>query len=437
MKTIALFVLSGVMTAPLCAANWPQFRGIDHNYLSTATGLPMEWSGTENVQWQTPIPGGGWASPVVWGDKVFIATAIQEEAGKDTAPPPNYRSGRVGADSIYRWELHCLDLATGKTLWKQVAHRGNPRVRSHPQNTYASETPTTDGERIYVYYGMVGLFCYDMDGALVWKKDFGGYTMLGDWGTSSSPILHDGLLYLQIDNEENSFLTALDPPTGDEVWRVERGPGSSWSTPMIWRNAQREELITNSEDVRAYDPKTGQLFWSLTYPGGRASSSPLGTDDTLYVGNERRRDGGGVMYAIEPGASGDITLAPGETTNDSIRWSLTEGGPEFASPFIYEGLLYLFGRNRGTGGCYDPATGELLYGLDRLPRARPFWSSSWGYDGHVFCTDERGNTYVIKAGNTLQHVRTNTLGEAVRASPALVDGAIILRGEHHVFRIGN
>jgi outer membrane protein assembly factor BamB len=311
----------------------------------------------------------------VWEDKIFIATAVQEVEGKDIGPPPNYRSGRVGKDSVYRWEVHCLDLNTGQPLWKRIAYRSNPRIRTHPQNTYVSETPATDGERVYVYFGMIGLFCYDMVGELVWKKDFGGYTMLGDWGTSSSPILYDGTLYLQVDNEDNSFLIALDPKSGDERWRVERDPGSSWSTPMIWRNKIRTELVTNSEDVRSYDPATGELLWSLQYPGGRASASPVGNADALFVGNERRRDGGGVMYAIKAGASGNITPASGASTSEGLMWSLSDGGPEFASPLLYEGHLYIFGRNHGTGGCYNPATGEMIEGLDRLPRARPFWSS--------------------------------------------------------------
>ena len=206
---------------------------------------------------------------------------------------------------------------------------------------------------------------------------------------------------------------------------------------MIWKNKSRVELITNSEDVRSYDPATGKLLWSLRYPGGRASASPVGNSNTLFVGNERRRDGGGVMYAVKAGASGDITPAPGASTSEGVLWSLTEGGPEFASPLLYEGFLYIFGRNRGTGGCYDPATGELIGGLDRLPGARPFWSSPWGFGGNVFCTDEKGKTFIIGAGPKVESVGVNELGEDVRASPAIIDGIIILRSESKVYCIGN
>ncbi len=432
---VAFLILAGAVATAFAAdiESWPQFRGANHDYSTSARALPQTWSATENIAWKTPIAGSGWASPVIWRDKVFIATAIQEVAGKDTAPPPNYNSERIGADSIYRWELHCLELESGKELWKQIAHRGNPRVRTHPQNTYASETPVTDGERVYVYFGMIGLFCYDLDGNLVWKKDLGGYTMLGDWGTGSSPILHDGKLYLQIDSEDKAFLAAFDAATGAEVWGVERTKGSSWSTPYIWRNSLRTELVTNAQDVGAYDPATGELFWSLRYPGGRASASPVGNDDALIVGNERRADGGGVILSVKAGAAGDITPAPGSTTSEGVLWWHDDGGPEFASPLLYDGHVYVFGRNRGSIACFDAKTGALSEGLDRIPGARSFWSSPWAHEGKIFCTDEAGTTYVVLAAPNLELLGENRLGEEVRASPAIVERTIVMRAENHVY----
>ncbi len=426
----ALCVSLLATTPAAWAENWPQFRGADHNYLHASMELPQEWSKDKNIRWTAEMPGEGWASPVVWGDKIFIATAIQEVEGKDTAPPPNYRSARVGADSVYRWELHCLDLNTGKRLWHRVALRDNPRIRTHPTNTYASETPVTDGERVYVYFGMMGLFCYDFDGNLVWTKDFGGYRMDGDWGTGSSPIFYEGSLYLQVDNEEDSFLVALDPKTGGERWRVERDEVSSWSTPMIWRNKVRTELVTCGKFVRSYDPASGELLWMMDLQGGRASASPVGNSDTLFLGNERRSDGGGALFAIKAGASGDISPA---STSDSILWTLPNVGPEFASPLLYDGNLYIFGRNRGSVGCFDPNTGERIQGLERLPGARSFWSSPWGNDGKVFCVDEAGTAFVISAGPNVELLASYALDEEVRASPALVDDAIILRGKNHVY----
>jgi outer membrane protein assembly factor BamB len=282
---------------------------------------------------------------------------------------------------------------------------------------------------------MIGLYCYDVDGEFVWHRDLGGYPMLGDWGTGSSPILHEGLLYLQIDNEESSFLTALDAATGEDRWRADRGRGSSWSTPMIWRNRTRTELVTNGDGVRSYDPDTGELLWSLEYPGGRASASPVGDADMLFVGNERRSDGGGGLFAIRAGASGDITPAPGASTSDGVLWSQTDGGPEFASPLLYQGHLYIFGRSRSSVGCYDAKSGLPVEGLERLPGARPFWSSPWGHGDKVFGTDESGTTFVLGAAPALELLATFDIGEEVRSSPAILGDTIILRGVDHVFCI--
>lgn len=430
-----LFVGTSVLALSVSAENWPQFRGPNHNYLPAEPGLPQSWSADENIRWTAEVPGEGWASPIVWGDKVFIVTAIQEVEGKDTAPPPQYRSERIGADSVYRWEVHCLDRTTGKELWKRVALRGNPRVRTHPSNTYASETPVTDGERVYVYFGMMGLFCYDFDGNLVWTKDLGGYTMDGDWGTGSSPILYGGNLYVQIDNEEDSFLVVLDPGTGDERWRIPRDARSSWSTPMIWRNKVRTELVMLDRFARSYDPDTGALLWSLDMKGGRASASPTGDAETLYFGNEARRDGGGRLFAVRAGASGDVTPSAGRSTSDWVLWSRPQGGPQFASPLLYEGYLYILERERGRISCYDAATGEAAYFLERLPGARSFWASPWGYDGKVFCPDDRGTTHVLRAGPELEILATNTIDDTFWSSPAFSGGTMILRGVDKVYGI--
>lgn len=419
------------------ADNWPQFRGASQDYTFPAEDIPTSWSDTTNIRWKVPIEGRGWASPVVWENKIFVATAIKEVEGKDTAPPPDYRSGRVGKESIYRWELHCIDRESGEELWKKIVFRGNPGVRTHPQNTYASETPTTDGTHVYVYFGMVGLFCYDMDGNLVWKKNLGQYKMLGDWGTSTSPILYESRLYIQIDNEDECFLLALEPANGEQLWKVERPKGSSWSTPYIWKNNVRTELVTNAEDVRGYNPATGELLWTLAYPGGRASSSPTGNADVLIVGNERRNDGGGVMYAVKAGASGDISPVAPASTSKGVLWSTSEASPEFGSPLLYNGNVYLFGRNRGYTGAFNVMTGDLVEGINRLPKARSFWSSPWAYEGHIYCFDEGGTAFVLSAAPEIEFITTHALGEIVRASPAILEGTMFVRTENHLVCLGN
>ena len=432
LRTLVILSLASTAAA---TEHWPQFRGASLNYEHQSDALPVAWAEDNGVKWKVPMDGRGWASPVVWGYQIFLATAIQEVEGKDTAPPAEYRTERVGKDSIYRWELHCLDLEKGKNLWKTVAHRGNPGVRTHPQNTYASETPVTDGKRVYVYFGMVGLFCFDFDGELVWKKTFGDYRMDGDWGTSSSPLLYNDTLFLQTDNEVKSFLVALDTASGEERWQVERPTGSSWSSPIIWENSVRTELVTNANDVRGYDPATGNLLWSLDYPGGRASSSPTGNAEVLLVGNEARRDGGGVLYAVKPGASGNITPKTGESSSAYVLWSTDEISADFASPLIFGDHAYIFARNRGAAAALDLKTGQRMAGLERLPMARPFWSSPWAYDGKVFCIDERGTTFVVQGKGQFELLSTHALEDKVRSSPAIVGNQLLIRSEQYLYCI--
>ena len=439
-----LIVLCYVLPAHVCGeevihalSNWPQWRGPLGTGVAPNGDPPIEFSETKNIRWKVALPGKGHSTPIIWGDSVFLTTAVP--IGAPLKEPRT--SGRAGAhDNLsitHRHEFIALAInrRNGQILWKKKLTDALPQEGGHYTGSLASASPVTDGERVYVYFGMVGLFCYDFDGNLVWTKDFGGYRMDGDWGTGSSPILYDGSLYLQMDNEEDSFLVALDPETGDEQWRVQRDEVSSWSTPMIWRNKVRTELVTCGKFVRSYDPASGELLWMMDMQGGRASASPVGNSDTLFLGNERRSDGGGALFAIKAGASGDISPAGEGSRSDSILWIRREGGPEFASPLLYRGNLYVFGRNRGSVGCFDPSTGERIQGLERLPGARSFWSSPWGHEGRVFCVDEAGTTFVISAGSKVELLAKCELDEEFRASPALIDGAIILRGKNKVYCI--
>ena len=466
-----------VAQGSLWADGWPQFRGPESRGISLDKNLPHEWGTERNVRWKVPIPGSGWSSPIVWGDKVFITTAVSTEPVGETAggregrrefgqrqgerggrPPsqgrprggggPEGRPQRSGGggggrggeppSTVYRWEVHCLQLDTGKTLWRQVAHEDRPRNRTHRSNTYASETPVTDGERVYAYFGMVGLFCYDLSGQLLWKKDMGEYPMRSNWGTSSSPVLHEDSIFLQIDHEAESYLLALDKKTGDERWRLPRDEGSNWSTPIIWKNSKRTELVTTGMVTRSYDPATGKLLWSLNMGGGRSSSSAVGDKDRLYLGTEARgRPGsdasGGTLFAVKAGGLGDITPEPGVDANAGISWSQPGAGPSMASPLVYEGYVYILDRRGGAVSCYDAKTGEIAYQGHRLDGARAFWASPWGNKGKIFCLDETGSVYVLAPGPEMKVLARNTLSEKFWASPAMTSGAIVLRGVNHVY----
>src|SRR5438105_4115335 len=296
-----------LITAAAQAGDWPQFRGPGGSGLVADAKLPTEWSAEKNIAWKAKLDGYGWSSPIVWGDKVFVTTAVTENQQKpsggpgggfgrpgggppgggqpkgDNPPgggqpkggrgPGGYGGMNRPPDKVFRFELYCLDRNTGKELWKKTAVEGKPRIPTQPSNTYASETPTTDGERIYAYFGMTGLFCFDMDGNQLWKQDLGAYPMQMGWGTGSSPALADGRLFVQCDNEEKSFIAALDAKTGKEIWREPRDERSTWATPYVWKNKQRTELVTaGSKKVRSYDPATGKLLWELGGVGGQSNA---------------------------------------------------------------------------------------------------------------------------------------------------------------------
>jgi outer membrane protein assembly factor BamB len=371
-------------------------------------------------------------------------------------PPGGFGGGFGGArtppNAVYRFEVYCLDRATGKVLWKQLALESKPRIPTHGSNTYATETPATDGQRIYAYFGMHGLFCFDLAGKLLWKKDLGAYPMQMGWGTASSPVLDEARVFVQVDNEEKSFLVALDKKNGDEVWRVSRSERTNWGSPIIWKNKQRTELVApGSAKVRSYDPATGKVLWELSLGGGRCSASPVGDEERLYVGlgggpgafggggpgrAGGRGFGGGSssLFAVNAGASGDITPKQGQSTSAGVTWSQTKTGPEMASPLVYQGYLYLLSRDGGLVSCFDAKTGKQAY-RERLPGARAFWASPWAYDGKVFCLDDGGTTHVLQAGPEFKVLGKNSLNDQFWATPAVAGGSLILRGVDNVYCI--
>jgi outer membrane protein assembly factor BamB len=288
---------------------------------------------------------------------------------------------------------------------------------------------------VYVYFGMTGLYAYDFDGNLVWEKDMEVYPTRGNWGTASSPVLWKNTLYLQNDNEENSFLVALDKETGEEKWRVQRDEKSNWSTPLIWKNKMRTELVTGGKTARSYDPATGDLLWELNVGGGRDIASPAADDELIYIGNEKRRDGGGFLFAVKAGAKGNITPDEGATSSPGVAWSLSGSGMEMASPLLYEGLLYILGRNKGVISCYEAATGEPVYQSVSLPDAGPFWASPWAVDGRIYCMDERGMTHIVKAGDEFEVLSRNTLDDKFWASQAIANNAYFFRGVEYLYCI--
>jgi outer membrane protein assembly factor BamB len=428
MVPIAVFI---VLTS-FKTDNWPQFRGPKSNQLTTEEKLPLEWNDEKNLLWKVELPGRGWSCPIVWGNKVFITNAVLEDPS--ILPPAEAGRRLENPDSaVYNFEVICLDIDSGKEIWKKTAYKGLPKYKTHRDNNYAPETMVTDGQHVFAYFGMTGVYCFDMEGKLVWEKDLGTYPMQSNWGTSTSPMLYNGVLYMQIDNEEKSFLAALDSKTGTEKWRVDRDEKSNWGTPVIWKNSIRTELVLQGLKTRSYNPENGQLLWEIDMGGGRNITSPTADADMIFVGNEKRSNGGGTLFGIKAGASGDISLKEGESANKYVAWSIPESGIAMASPLVYKGLLYMVDRNRGQIVCIEAATGKAVYPGTKIPGAKAFWASPWAFDGKIYCLEEKGTTHVIQAGREFKELGQNKLNDTFWASTAIAKGSYIFRGEKGIY----
>lgn len=367
----------------------PQFRGPRGDGIAYGTNLPDTWSTTQNVAWSCNIPGKGWSSPIVWGERIFVTSA----AGPGAVEAPRelgasvieHIRGETTTDE-HQFLLHCVDWQTGKLLWSRCARKAVPPGRIHPKNSYASETPVTDGERVYAYFGGIGLFCYDLDGRELWSREWGSFEMDWNWGTSASPVLHGDRLFLVNDNAEQSFLVALDTRTGKDVWRVERDEKSNWSNPFVWQNDRRTELVTaGSGKVRSYD-LDGKLLWELSGMSSVTVPTPFAADGLLYIASGCERGSFRPVYAIRPGASSDISLRGEATSNEFVAWSQPRAAPYVTSPLVYEGILYVL-LDRGYLAAYDAQTGEEIYGKQRFPSAKAGFSASpWACDGKVFAS---------------------------------------------------
>ncbi len=430
-----VLLLLGTSHAVYGEENWPQFRGANSSGVYAGKKLPSAWSGTQGIRWKTDIPGVAWSSPVVWGDRVFVTNAVSELPQESPKKGLYFGGDRPGPRATrYRWEVICLSRENGKVLWRSVAREDNPTSSIHIKNSYASETPITDGERLYAYFGAAGLYCYDLDGKLLWEKDLGTYKTRLGWGTASSPALDGDRIFIQNDNEEQSFLVALDKRTGEELWRVDRDEKSSWSTPFVWQNEQRTELVTcATKRVRSYDPATGELLWELSGMSVICTPTPVAGDELLYVSSGYVMDMRRPLFAIRPGASGDITLQGDETSNAGIAWCQKLGGAYMPSPVVVGDFIYVL-YDRGFFACFNARTGEPVYEKKRIePGAGGFTASPWAHDGKIFCLNEDGDTFVIQAGREFQILRKNSIDDMFMASPAISGGSLFLRGMGRVY----
>lgn len=431
---LSLICLSFIIVAT-AQTNWPQFRGAQSLGVAEDPALPEKWSATENVAWKTEIPGIGWSSPIVWGNQIFLTSVINTG---DTEPPKKglYFGGeRPTPQAEHRWMVYAVNFRTGKILWEREVFKGTPKFSRHLKNSYASETPVTDGERVYAYFGNVGLYVFDLKGALLWKQMFDAKKTRFGWGTAASPVVYKDKLFIVVDNDEQSYLVAFDKKTGKQLWKVDREIGTNWATPYIWENGQRTELvIPGTKAVRSYD-LDGKTLWEFKGMSSIAIPVPFSKFGLLYIASGYVGDQHRPVYAIRPGASGDISLKEGETSNQYIAWYQRQAGPYNPSPIIYGDLYYtLF--DRGFFTAHDAKTGKLVYDKQRIdPASGAFTSSPWAYNGKIFCLSEDGDTFVIQAGSEYKLVGKNSLDEMCMATPAIAKGSLIIRTATKLYRI--
>ena len=413
-------------TAQQDGAEWPQFRGLAAGVVPDDPNLPETWSDTENVVWATDIPGLSWSSPVITGDHVFVTSATSEDGATD---------GSYDSNDEHRWMLYDLSFQTGQIRWQRELHNAPPPMKRHLKNSFASETPVTDGRRVYVYFGSIGLLAaLNMSGETVWRAHVGSFKGRQEFGTAASPVLHGGRLYIVNDNTTSSFLAAFDADTGDEVWRVERDETENWSTPFVWVNEVRTEIVTTGTGgVRSYS-LDGDLLWKLHGMSSLVIPTPFAAHDLLFINSGYIADSNRPVYAVRAGASGDITLGEGSTSNDYIVWSHPQLGSYNPSSLVYGDYHYTL-LDRGILMCYDARTGQEVYPRQRVTAGTLFTASPWAYNGKIFALSEDGDTYVIRAGSEFEVLGRNSLDEMTLATPAFARGSIFLRTASKLYRI--
>ncbi len=429
--------------------NWPQWRGPTQNGVAPKANPPTKWSETENIKWKVKVPGEGHATPIIWGDRVYLQAAVPTGKKVEPAvvaapaePPPGNRppggegrGGRGGGRGFgggkpteeLKFTLICLDRATGKTLWQKVAKEGLPHEGHHPTGAFASSSPVTDGEHVWAYFGSQGLHCYDWNGNLKWSQDLGDMRVANSFGEGSSPALHGDTIVVNWDHEGEDFIVALDKRTGKNIWRVGRDERTTWSTPYVVEHAGKAQVVTTATGkVRSYDLGTGEQVWEHAGLTRNSIPSPVSADGIVYVMSGFQ---GSALYAIKLGKTGDLT------DSDSVVWKHAKSTPYVPSPLLVDGKLYFFSSNNEVLSCFNAKTGEVTIDAERIAGLKGIYASPIAASGRVYLVGRNGATVVLKASGALETLATNVLEESFDASPAAVGNELFLRGHSNLYCI--
>ncbi len=444
----ALVVLLAVMVVPLKGqkaqpdANWPSFRGLDAAGVAEGYPLPSDWDApsSRNVKWKTPIPGLGHSSPIVWGGRIYVSTAV---SGLEK---PQLKVGLYGDiepvqdNSSHRWLIYCLDAQSGKVLWEKTVYVGVPKIKRHPKSTHANSTLATDGRHLVALFGSEGLYCFDLNGKQLWKKDLGVLDSAfyvapeAQWEFASSPIIEQGMVLVQCDVLNGSFIAAFKTSDGAELWRTTRDDVPTWGTPTVAGTGGARQMIVNGyRHVGGYDVTTGKEVWRLKGGGDIPAPTPVVAHGMVFITSAHGPTA--PIYAIRLTATGDVSLASGETSNQSVAWSTPRDGAYMSTPLVYGDLLYNVKVN-GVLSCYDARSGSRRYQERLGGGSTGFSASPVAGDGKLYIASEDGDIYVVKAGPKFELIAKNAMGDICMATPAISRGVIFVRTFSHVVAIG-
>ena len=434
---LPLMLLGTAVAGP---ADWPQFRGHEARGVAPGDG-PVEWdvASGKNVKWRVPTPGLGLSSPVVWGEKIFLTTAVSE--GEQKLKVGLYGDiASVQENSPVEFRVVCLDKNTGKVLWEKTAHKGVPRVKRHPKASHANSTPAVDGQRVVAFFGSEGLYCYALDGKELWKKDFGvldsGFFRVpaAQWGFASSPVLHEGKVIVQCDVQKGSFVTVLDAASGEPIWRTERAEVPTWSTPAVAKTSSGTQVVCNGwKEIAGYELESGKRAWTIKGGGDIPVPTPVAGHGLVFITNAHGQMS--PVYAVNvEKAKGDVTPEEGKE-NPAVAWWIRRGGNYMQTPIVLEDYLYGC-QDNGVVSCWEAKTGKQVF-RQRIGGGKGFTASPIAIGKKLYFTAEDGMVYVLEAGAEFKLLKENSLGEESMATPAVSGGVVYFRTKGHLAAVSD